>query len=109
MPRIRATTWRRSSRKRGHNAAVPVGLRSKGCLGAGGRRLRHHVVPVRRRGPGAPSVKAAKPPQYFVDETKLPFDALAGTTTTRLWGVHGGAGYRVEVPQNWNGELVLYA
>jgi hypothetical protein len=60
-------------------------------------------------GPGAPSVKAEKPPQYFVDETKLPFNALAGTTTTRLWGVHGGAGYRIEVPENWNGELVLYA
>ena len=60
-------------------------------------------------GPGAPSVKAEKPPQYFVDETKLPFDALAGTTTTRLWGVQGGAGYRIEVPENWNGELVLYA
>jgi hypothetical protein len=60
-------------------------------------------------GPGAAVVKAEKPPQYFVDKTKLPFDALSGTTTTRLWGVHGGAGYRVEVPQNWNGELVLYA
>jgi hypothetical protein len=60
-------------------------------------------------GLGASSVKAEKPPQYFVDETKLPFDALAGTTTTRLWGVHGGAGYRIEVPENWNGELVLYA
>ena len=36
-------------------------------------------------GPGAPSLKADKPPQYFVDETRLPFDALAGTTTTRLW------------------------
>ena len=54
-------------------------------------------------------VKADKPPQYFVDETKLPFDALSGTTTSRLWGVHGGAGYRIEVPENWNGELVLYA
>jgi Prolyl oligopeptidase family len=60
-------------------------------------------------GLGAPSVKAERPPQYFVDETKLPFDALAGTTTTRLWGVHGGAGYRIEVPESWNGELVLYA
>jgi hypothetical protein len=58
---------------------------------------------------GAPAVKADQPPQYFVDETKLPFDALAGTVTTRLWGVQGGAGYRVEVPANWNGELVLYA
>jgi hypothetical protein len=60
-------------------------------------------------GPGATVVNAARPPQYFVDETKLPFDALSGTTTTRLWGVHGGAGYRIEVPENWNGELVLYA
>jgi hypothetical protein len=60
-------------------------------------------------GPGAPSLRADKPPQFFVDETKLPFGAIPGTTTTRLWGVHGGAGYRVEVPTNWNGELVLYA
>ena len=60
-------------------------------------------------GPGAPSVSADKPPAWFVDETRLPFDALSGTTTTRLWGVHGGAGYRIEVPQEWNGELVLYA
>jgi fermentation-respiration switch protein FrsA (DUF1100 family) len=44
-----------------------------------------------------------------VDESKLPFDALPGTTTARYWGVHGGAGYRIEVPANWNGELVLYA
>ena len=60
-------------------------------------------------GPGAPSISADKPPAYFVDETRLPFDALSGTTTTRLWGVHGGAGYRIEVPQDWNGDLVLYA
>ena len=59
--------------------------------------------------PAAPALIADQPPQYFVDETKLPFNALTGTTTTRLWGVHGGAGYRIEVPQEWNGELVLYA
>jgi len=52
---------------------------------------------------------ASAPPRYFVDESKLPFDALPGTTTTRLWGVHGDAGFRVEVPADWNGELVLYA
>jgi len=52
---------------------------------------------------------AGPPPAYFVDESKLPFDALPGTTTARYWGVHGGAGYRIEVPANWNGELVLYA
>jgi pimeloyl-ACP methyl ester carboxylesterase len=58
------------------------------------------------RPPGAP---AEPPPAYFVDESKLPFDALSGTVTTRYWGVHNGAGYRIEVPANWNGELVLYA
>jgi pimeloyl-ACP methyl ester carboxylesterase len=52
---------------------------------------------------------AAPPPEYFVDESKLPFEALPDTTTDRLWGVHNGAGYRIEVPANWNGELVLYA
>jgi hypothetical protein len=58
---------------------------------------------------GAP-LRADKPPAYFVDETKLPFTALSGTTTTRYWGVQGGAGYRIEVPtNNWNGDLVLYA
>jgi pimeloyl-ACP methyl ester carboxylesterase len=46
---------------------------------------------------------------YFVDESKLPFDALPGTSTRRYWGIHNGAGYRIEVPDNWNGDLVLYA
>jgi hypothetical protein len=52
---------------------------------------------------------AAAPPAYFVDPAHLPFDALPGTDTTRLWGVSGGAGYRIEVPRDWNGVLVLYA
>ncbi|WP_368505262.1 hypothetical protein AB3N04_06370 [Alkalihalophilus sp. As8PL] len=46
---------------------------------------------------------------YYVDESKLSFNALAGIETNRYWGVHKGAGYRIEVPENWNGELVLYA
>ena len=58
---------------------------------------------------GGSIVLAGNPPsKYYVDETKLPFDALAGTDTVRYWGVHGGAGYRIEVPKSWNGELVLY-
>ncbi len=52
---------------------------------------------------------AAPPPAYFVDTAKLPFAALPGITTQRLWGVHNGAGYRIEVPANWNGSLVLWA
>jgi len=46
-------------------------------------------------------------PRYFVDETTLPFEALPGATA--YWGVHKGAGYRIEVPDNWNGSLVMWA
>src|SRR5262245_17123966 len=59
--------------------------------------------------PRAITVSADQPPQYFVDETKLPFAALPGTSTQRLFGIHKGAGYRIEVPDNWNGALVVYA
>lgn len=58
---------------------------------------------------GSLPARADPPPAYFVDESKLPFDALKDTETTRLWGVHNGAGYRIEVPANWNGKLVVYA
>ncbi len=52
---------------------------------------------------------AAAPPAYYVDQTKLPFAALPGLAAKQLWGVHNGAGYRIEVPANWNGKLVLWA
>lgn len=52
---------------------------------------------------------AGPPPQYFVDESKLPFSETAGIPTQRFWGVHNGAGYRIEVPVNWNGSLVMWA
>jgi pimeloyl-ACP methyl ester carboxylesterase len=58
---------------------------------------------------GSKPASADAPPAYFVDEAKLPFDALPGTSTRRYWGVHNGAGYQIEVPDNWNGDLVLYA
>ncbi len=54
-----------------------------------------------------PAATAAPPPKYFVDETKLPFTALPGATA--YWGVHSGAGYRIEVPDDWNGDLVMWA
>ena len=59
--------------------------------------------------PGVPTAFAkGPPPDYYVDESKLPFDALPETDTQRFWGTHKGAGYRIEVPKDWNGELVLY-
>jgi pimeloyl-ACP methyl ester carboxylesterase len=48
---------------------------------------------------------------FTISDATLPFAALAGTTavTDRWFGVLNGAGYRIEVPQNWNGILVMYA
>jgi len=56
---------------------------------------------------GAPHAIATTPPAWFVDEQKLPFKALPGATA--YWGVHTGAGFRAEVPANWNGSLVVWA
>jgi pimeloyl-ACP methyl ester carboxylesterase len=47
--------------------------------------------------------------RFSVNEQALPFTALSGTSTTRFWGVTRGAGWRIEVPDDWNGDLVLYA
>ena len=44
---------------------------------------------------------------WFIDETKLPFEGLFGSEAS--WGVIDGAGYRLEVPPNWNGDLVMWA
>ncbi len=48
---------------------------------------------------------------FVVAEAQLPFAALddSAGASDRWWGVEGGAGYRIEVPANWNGRLVMYA
>ncbi|MBA4719533.1 MAG: alpha/beta hydrolase [Alcanivorax sp.] len=48
---------------------------------------------------------------FTADEASLPFEALEGhDSASRWWGVRpNGAGYRMEVPENWNGKLVMYA
>lgn len=47
---------------------------------------------------------------FVVDEEQLPFDALSDHANTSRWyGILGGAGYRVEVPEDWNGMLIMYA
>lgn len=57
--------------------------------------------------PAASAEGNGPPPKYFIDQSKLPFTALPGATAH--WGVHSGAGYRIEVPDNWNGSLVMWA
>lgn len=54
------------------------------------------------------SVASAGPPaKYFVDKSTLSFEALPGAKA--YWGIHARAGYRIEVPANWNGDLVMWA
>lgn len=59
---------------------------------------------------GAAGASPPDEPDWFVDEAALPFEALPGfEDATREWGVHRGAGYRIEVPADWNGSLVMWA
>ncbi len=47
---------------------------------------------------------------FKVNEEKLAFAALPGFEDASRWtGIIDNAGYRVEVPANWNGELVMWA
>ncbi len=45
----------------------------------------------------------------FAAMAAAPGDMVDMATTSRWAGVQGGAGYRIEVPANWNGKLVMYA
>ena len=64
-----------------------------------------------------PEEKRAQDTRTFTaDATATTFAAMAAaagdvtdmSTTSRWAGVLNGAGYRVEVPANWNGKLVMY-
>ena len=59
--------------------------------------------------PPAVAVTQVDTSRFFVDPATLPFNAPAGISTSRFWGITNGAGWRVEIPDNWNGDLVLYA
>ena len=48
--------------------------------------------------------------EYVLDETTLPFDPVPGfENSDRRWGELRDAGYRIEIPADWNGELVMWA
>lgn len=53
------------------------------------------------------STTKSQGPAFYVDEASLPFEPLHGASAH--WGILDGAGYRIEIPANWNGELVMYA
>ena len=55
------------------------------------------------------TVTAEATPTTFVAMAPAGGDITDMSTTSRWAGVLNGAGYRVEVPANWNGKLVMYA
>lgn len=81
-----------------------------GCLGGGGGSSSDIAEPE------SPTPQQQRIAEGFfeVDEAQLPFGPLAAgvpgyENTSRWHGVIDNAGYRVEVPENWNGMLVMYA
>jgi hypothetical protein len=65
------------------------------------------AIAVTGTGPVSAGAGGGPPPGYFVDESELPFASLPGASA--YWGKHGKAGYRIEVPDAWNGRLVMWA
>src|SRR5690242_14482109 len=59
----------------------------------------------------APAPSTTQPGYLVVDPdcdvNGTPFTALPGATVHT--GIRDGAAYRIEVPQRWNGQLVVYA
>ena len=58
------------------------------------------LAPTRRR-----LIPELPPGEYILEDPE--FAPLPGATAQ--WGAIDGAGYRIEVPDNWNGDLVLWA
>lgn len=57
----------------------------------------------------AASPAQAAQTRFFVDEETLPFEPVEGfEDSQRIWGVDQNAGYRIEVPADWNGDLVIW-
>ena len=71
------------------------------------KRSRRWIVAALVVGLVPAALTAAPSPRHYIDEAKLPFVARPGATA--YWGTHAGAAYQAEVPDNWNGSLVMYA
>jgi pimeloyl-ACP methyl ester carboxylesterase len=65
-------------------------------------------APTDAPGPGPEETRPQDARVFTIDAASMEFSALAGASA--WYGVRpNGAGYRVEVPDNWNGILVMYA
>lgn len=85
---------------------VPLGILLYGCNADEG--------PAGPPDPTVPSGPLPRPHDdrvFTIDESELAFAPRPGATAFYGLheGVHGNAGYRIEVPDDWNGTLVMYA
>lgn len=67
------------------------------------------AVPEDARPQDARTFTADATATTFAAMTAQAGDTVDMSTTSRYAGVLGGAAYRIEVPANWNGKLVMYA
>jgi len=64
------------------------------------------TLPGRSLAAEPPTGFELRPLPYFVDQAALPIEALPGARTS--WGMTArGSGYRIEFPDNWNGDLLM--
>ena len=86
-------------------------LATDGLLSScGGGSVLATPTPVAVSGP-APLMTRAQDTRTFVPPVEVSFAALDDSfaSTDRWVGVQDGAAYRIEVPKNWNGDLVVWA
>ena len=90
---------------------APVALLAAGIIVAA-TQIRSAAAPAPAPAPAtpAPTAPAATPTRAPWHNPFVEDPAFIPLTGTRAYsGEVSGAGYRIEVPQNWNGDLVLYA
>ncbi|MET0285330.1 MAG: alpha/beta hydrolase [Polyangiales bacterium] len=94
------------------DSGAPVGDASVPRDAGDTRPLDASVVPLDgAQAPGDAATREHDERIFTVDAAALPFMPLTAVTaeTDRWSGVLDGAAYRIEVPRNWNGTLVMYA
>ena len=87
-------------------ALITGGVVLAGC---GGNNAEVASVPEETRAQDSRVFTADASLNTFAAMAAAPGDGTDMSTTSRWAGVLNGAGYRVEVPTNWNGKLVMYA
>ena len=87
-------------------ALITGGVVLAGC---GGNNAEVASVPEETRAQDSRVFTADASLNTFAAMAAAPGDVTDMSNTSRWAGVLNGAGYRVEVPTNWNGKLVMYA